>query len=136
MKGTLNWYYLTMETIQPLLTVFILAHHSLLSGGIASTLSEYRSVLKVKLFDSETINFPEVVQAEAPSFIILDAGDSDICKKTSVIQLLEWAPNAKIIRLDLTSDRIRIFSSIELQVAHAVDLVGLIQSLSKTELSI
>ncbi len=125
-----------METVQPLLTVFILAHRSLLSGGIASTLSEHGSVLNVRLIDSETINFPEIVQAEDPAIIILDAGDSDICKKTPVTQLLEWAPKAKIIRLDLSSDRIRIFSSIELQINHAVDLVGLIQSLSKTELSI
>ncbi len=125
-----------MDTAQPLLTVFILAHHSLLSGGIASTLSEYGSVLNVRLIDSETINIHEIVQTESPAIIILDAGDSDICKKTPVIKLLEWAPKAKIIRLDLSSDRIRIFSSIELQVTHAVDLVGLIQSLSKTELSI
>ena len=125
-----------METVQPLLPVFILAHRSLLSGGIASTLSEHGSVLNVRLIDSETINFPEIVQAEDPAIIILDAGDSDICKKTPVTQLLEWAPKAKIIRLDLSSDRIRIFSSIELQINHAVDLVGLIQSLSKTELSI
>ena len=125
-----------METAQPLLNVFILAHHSLLSGGIASTLSEYGSVLNVRLINSESLDLPEIVQTEAPAIIILDAGDSDICKKTPVTQLLEWAPNAKIIRLDLSSDRIRIFSSIELQVTHAVDLVGLIQSLSKTELSI
>jgi DNA-binding NarL/FixJ family response regulator len=125
-----------METVQPLLNVFILAHHSLLSGGVASTLSEYGSLLNVRLINSEAIDFPEIVQTESPAIIIMDAGDSDICKKTPVTQLLEWAPNAKIIRLDLSSDRIRIFSSIELQVDHAVDLVGLIQSLSKTELSI
>ena len=124
-----------METIQPLLSVLILAHHSLLSGGIASTLSEYRSVFNVRLIDSEIINCSEIVQTEAPAIIILDAGDSDVCQKTPVAQLLEWAPNAKIIRLDLSSDRIRIFSSIELQVTHAVDLVGLIQTLSKTELN-
>ena len=124
-----------METVQPLLTVLILAQHSLLSGGIASTLSEYGSVLNVRLVDSESINFPEIVQMEVPSVIILDAGDSTVCQKTPVTELLEWAPNAKIIRLDLSSDRIRIFSSMELQVTHAVDLVGLIQSLSKPELS-
>lgn len=125
-----------METTQTLPTVLILAHHSLLSDGIASTLSEYRSVFNVRLIDCECVNFPEIVQIESPAIIILDAGDSDVCQKTPVTKLLEWAPNAKIIRLDLSSDRIRIFSSIELQVSHAVDLVGLIQSLSKQELSI
>ncbi len=93
-------------------------------------------MFNVRLIDSETINFPETIQTESPAIIILDAGDSDIFQKTPVTQLLEWAPNAKIIRLDLSSDRIRIFSSIELQVTHAVDLVGLIQSLSNTELNI
>jgi DNA-binding NarL/FixJ family response regulator len=125
-----------METVQPLLTVLILAHHSLLSGGIASTLSEYGNVFNVRLIDYECIDFPEIVQAESPAIIILDAGDSDVCKKTPVTQLLEWAPQAKIIRVALSSDRIRIFSSIELQVTHAVDLVGLIQSISKAELNI
>jgi DNA-binding NarL/FixJ family response regulator len=125
-----------METVQPLLTVLILAHHSLLSGGIASTLSEYRNVFNVRLIDYECINFPEIVQTEAPAIIILDAGDTDVCQKNPVTQLLEWAPQAKIIRVDLSSDRIRIFSSIELQVTHAVDLVGLIQSISKAELNV
>jgi len=125
-----------METVQPLLTVFILAHHSLLSDGIASTLSEYRSVFNVRLIDCECVNFPEIVQIESPAIIILDAGDSDVCQKTPVTKLMDWAPNAKIIRLDLSSDRIRIFSSFEMQVSHAVDLVGLIQSLSKQELDI
>jgi len=122
-----------METVQPLLTVLILAHHSLLSRGIASTLSEYGSVLNVRLVDSESMSFSEIVQTEVPSVIILDASDSMVCQKAPVTELLEWAPNAKIIRLDLSSDRIRIFSSMELQVTHAVDLVGLIQSLSKPE---
>ena len=90
----------------------------------------------MRLIDYECINFPEIVQIESPAIIILDAGDSDVCQKTPVTKLLDWAPNAKIIRLDLSSDRIRIFSSIELQVSHAVDLVGLIQSLSKQELDI
>lgn len=125
-----------MATVQPLLNVFILAHHSLLSGGIASTLSEYGSLLNVRLINIESMDFPEMVQSESPDVIILDAGDSDICKKTPVTQLLDWAPNTKVIRLDLSSDRIRIFSSTELQVSHAVDLVGLIQSISKSELNI
>ena len=125
-----------MDTIQPLPTVLILAHRSLLSDGIASTLSDYRSVFNVRLIDYECINFPETLQIESPAIIILDAGDSDICQKTPVNKLMEWAPKAKIIRLDLSSDRIRIFSSIEMQVSHAVDLVGLIQSLSSTELNV
>lgn len=125
-----------METVQPLLTVLILAHHSLLSGGIASTLSEYKNVFNVRLIDYDCINFPEVVQTEAPAIIILDAGDADVCKKTPVTQLLDWAPQAKIIRVDLSSDRIRIFSSVELQVTHAVDLVGLIQAISKAEINV
>lgn len=119
-----------METIKPLPTVLILAHHSLLSRGVASTLREYQNVFNVRLLDSDLINFPEIIQSESPSIIILDAGDSDVCKKTPVTQLLEWAPSAKIIRLDLSSDRIRIFSSAEFQVSHAADLVGLIQSFS------
>jgi DNA-binding NarL/FixJ family response regulator len=123
-----------METAQPLLSVLILAHHSLLSGGIASTLSEYGSVLNVRLVDCASKNLSEIIQSESPAIIILDAGDSAVCQKSPVTELLEWAPNAKIIRLDLSSDRIRIFSSIELQVTHAVDLVGLIQSLSNSQL--
>ena len=122
-----------METTQSIPTVLVLAHHSLLSGGIASTLREYENV---RLIDNDSVNFSETIQAESPSIIILDAGDSDVFQKTPVTQLLEWAPNAKIIRLDLSSDRIRIFSSIELQVTHAVDLVGLIRSLSNAELNI
>lgn len=125
-----------METTQSIPTVLVLAHRSLLSGGIASTLREYENVFNVRLIDNDSVNFSEIIQTESPSIIILDAGDSDVFQKTPVTQLLEWAPNAKIIRLDLSSDRIRIFSSIELQVTHAVDLVGLIRSLSNAELNI
>ena len=125
-----------METIQPMLNVFILARHSLLSGGIASTLSEYGSLLNVKLFNSGALDFPKAVQSDSPDVIILDAGDSDISNETSVTELLELAPHAKVIRLDLSSDRIRVFSSTELQVTRTADLVGLIQTISKTELSL
>jgi DNA-binding NarL/FixJ family response regulator len=125
-----------METIKALPTVLILAHHSLLSGGIASTLKEYRNIFNVRLIDIDSINFPETIQTESPAIIILDAGDSDVLKMTPVTQLMEWAPNAKIIRLDLSSDRIRIFSSVEFQITHAVDLVSLMRSLSNKELTL
>lgn len=123
-----------METDQAPLNVLILAHHSLLSGGIASALSEYGDVFNVRTIDMDAINFTEVVQSESPAIIILDAGDFEVCQKIPVTQLLEWAPKAKIIRLDLSSNRIRIFSSMELQSTTALDLANLLQKISKTEL--
>ena len=114
-------------------TVVILAHHSLLSGGIASRLSEYVGLLRVRLIDSELDDIAGELKMEPPSVIILDAGDSKVCQKLPIVKLLEWAPQAKVIRLDLASDRVRVFSSTELQVNHAGELVDLIQNFSRED---
>ena len=50
-----------METTQSIPTVLVLAHHSLLSGGIASTLREYENVFNVRLIDNDSVNFSETI---------------------------------------------------------------------------
>ncbi len=108
--------------------IIILAHHSLLSGGIASKLSEYKETLSVHTMDWSAPDIYQRLQNESPDVIILDAGDSNICQKTPIPQLLAAVPNAKIIRLGLESDQVTVFSSIERKVDHATDLVQLIQT--------
>ena len=114
-------------------TVVILAHHSLLSGGIASKLSEYTGLLQVRLIDSDMDDIMGALKSQPPAVIIMDAGDSTVCQKLPIGKLLEWAPQAKVIRLDLGSDRVRVFSSTELQVNHAGELVDLIQTFSRED---
>jgi len=113
-----------------ILNVVILTHNSLLSGGIASKLREYKESLDVQTLDLKAKNVLKVLKQKAPDVIILDAGDSKICAKTPIVKLLEAAPNAKVIRLDLESDSVKVFSSTEKKVAHAHDLVKLIQFFS------
>ena len=115
------------------LRIVILAHHSLLSGGIASKLGEFSDLLSVLTLDWNNTDVYQTLKQEAPDVIILDAGDSNICQTTPIPELLTAAPRAKIIRLDLGSDQVVVFSSIERKVKHASDLVQLIQTFQNTE---
>lgn len=112
--------------------VTVLAHHSLLSGGIASRLGELSASLRINIVDTEHDNVQEALTAEPPSYIILDASDTGICQSYPIPKLLEWAPGAKIIRLDMTSEVVRIFSSQEFHVRQTKDLFHIIQTLSGT----
>ena len=115
------------------LHVVILAHRSLLSGGLASKLGEYSPMLKVRMLDFESPNVFQALQDEPPAVIILDAHDSNVCQRLPIARLMEWAPQAMILRLDLEKDSVRVFSSIERKVTRASDLLELIQNYSKAE---
>ncbi len=113
--------------------IVILAHHSLLSGGIASKLSEFSDTLTVRTLDWISTDVFQALKQASPDVIILDAGDSNISQTTPIPHLLEAAPRSKIIRLDLGSDQVTVFSSIERKVEHATDLVHLIQTFQNVE---
>ena len=102
---------LSMAALSHPLRVVILAHHSLLSGGVASKLSEYKDSLVVRLIDWDRPDLAEMLMEETPDFIIMDMGDANICQKTPIINLLELLPNAHVVRLNLASDSVRVFSS-------------------------
>ncbi len=85
------------------------------------------------MLDFETPDLAQVLQSEHPAVIILDAYDSDVCQKLPIPRLMEWAPQAIILRLNLDSDSVRIFSSFEHKVTRASDLVALIQNYSRAE---
>lgn len=110
--------------------VTILTHHSLLSGGIASKLGELSSSLRISIVDTELDNVQQALTTDQPGYIILDASDTGICQSYPIPKLLEWAPKAKVIRLDMTSDIVRIFSSQEFHVRQTTDLFHIIQTLS------
>ena len=120
-----------MET-QPL-NVVILAHASLLSGGIASKLQEYNKLFNVQTIDSEASEAIDLLKEKSPSVIIMDAGDKRICEQLPISKILEWLPKAKVIRLDLSSDWIKVYSSMEVKVSRTSELVNLIQSCSITD---
>ncbi|MCX6058446.1 MAG: hypothetical protein NTW69_09880 [Chloroflexi bacterium] len=58
-----------METIQSLPTMPISAHCLLLSGVIASVLSEYKNVINARLINSDSTNYPETIQIESLAII-------------------------------------------------------------------
>lgn len=120
-----------MDT-QPL-NVVILAHASLLSGGIASKLQEYSKLFNVHNIDSDAPGAIDLLKEAHPSVIIIDAGDKRICEKLPIAKILEWLPEAKVIRLDLCSDRIKVYSSVEVKVSQTSELINLIQTCSITD---
>ncbi|HEY9151818.1 MAG TPA: hypothetical protein VIN60_02950 [Anaerolineales bacterium] len=113
-----------------LLNTIILTHSSLLSGGIASKLKEYKELLAVRTLDLSGSDYLNTLKDESPEIIILDSGDSNVNQKSTIVQLLEAAPDAKVISLNLKSDLVKIFSSVEQKVENANELVGLIKTFS------
>ncbi len=116
-----------------LLNILILTHSSLLSGGLASKLTEYKEFLAVHTLDLCQGDGLNILKRERPEVIILEASDVNACQKYTIVQLLEAAPDAKVIRLDLSSDSVKVFSSTERRVEGANDLVGLIKTFSGVE---
>ncbi|HUH98199.1 MAG TPA: hypothetical protein VLZ89_12615 [Anaerolineales bacterium] len=113
-----------------ILNIVILAHSSLLSSGIASKLTEYKELLAVQTLDIRGADYLSALKNELPEIIIVDAGDSNLSQETTIVQLLEAAPNAKVISLNLSNDLVKVFSRIERKVDGANDLVGLIKTFS------
>ena len=111
-----------------ILNIIILTHSSLLSGGLASKLSEYKELLAVRTLDLSRADYLNIIKSELPEIIILDSRDSKMSQKATIMQLLEATPDAKVISLDLASDLVKVFSSIERKVDGANDLVGLIKT--------
>lgn len=93
-----------METSLRPMNIAVLLHNSLLSVGIASRLKEQVDEINLNIIDSDDPNIAGVLSTQAPEIIILDAGDHEICQKIGLARLFEWAPGAKIIRLDLSSE--------------------------------
>ena len=116
-----------------ILNIIILTHSSLLSGGLASKLNEYKESLAVRTLDLSRADYLNILKNESPEIIIVDSSDSNMSPKTTIVQLLEVAPDAKVISLSLTNDLVKIFSSIERKVDSANDLVGLIKTFSVPE---
>jgi hypothetical protein len=113
-----------------LLNIIILTHSSLLSGGLASKLNEYKESLSVRTLDLSRADYLNILKNESPEIIILDSSDSNLSQKANIMQLLEAAPDAKVISLNLTNDLVKVFSSTERKVDSANDLVGLIKTFS------
>ena len=116
-----------------LLNIIILTHNSLLSGGLASKLNEYKESLTVRALDLNQADYLNTLKSEPPEVIILDSSDSNASQKTTIVQLLEAAPDAKVISLNLASDLVKVFSSTERKVGSANDLVGLIKTFSNAD---
>ncbi len=110
--------------------VIILSQHSLFVGAVASKLQELSGAIHVCLIDAERDDVQTVILAEKPTCIIMDMGDSDLCQRFPIPRLLEWAPRSTIIRLDINSDVVSLFTSQQVHVNKASELFALIQSIS------
>lgn len=111
--------------------ILVLSRQSLLSSGVASTLREHEDEFNVQVLNTDCEDISKTIQEEAPSVIIMDGGDAVLSMETSASHILDLAPNAKVIQLDLSSDRIRVFASFEMTVPRGADLVNLLQKLSQ-----
>ena len=111
------------------LTVVIMARYSLLSEGIAQKLTEFSGELRVKFISVETPDIPKQLIDAAPAVLLLDS--EELTNALFPIQkILTWLPNTKILRFDLRSDRVNIFSRKEVKLNGISDLMNVIQNIS------
>ena len=113
-----------------LLNIIILTHNSLLSVGLVSKLNEYKEALAVRTLDLSQADYLNILKNESPEIIILDTTESNMSQKAIIIELLETAPEARVISLNLNNDWVKVFSSTEQKVGSASDLVGLLKTFS------
>jgi hypothetical protein len=88
---------------------------------------EFANIVHLSVIDSESTDVQQTIKAESPEVIILDSGDSVIGQKVSLKNLFDWAPEAKVICLDHSSDYAHVFTSFEVPVASAEQLLHIIQ---------
>ena len=116
-----------MSTALKPLNIVVLLHNSLLSMGIASRLKEQVDRIYVQIIDSESPDVQGVLSKQSPEIIILDSGDLECTQKISLSQLFDWVPTAKVVILDLLTQKVHVYSSQELQVSRTSELLSFFQ---------
>lgn len=109
------------------LSVAVLMNHSLLARGIACKLTELISTVHLNVIDENSPDIRQTLEMQSPKIIILDEGDARINEMFSLRQLFEWVPNATVICLSQSSDFARVFTSCEIQVGSAEQLLHILQ---------
>lgn len=109
------------------LSIAVLLNHSLLARGIACKLTELTSTVHLNVIDEKSADLKQTLESQSPKVIILDEGDSVINETLSLRQLFEWVPDAKVICLNQSSELAHVFTSCEIQVDSAEQLLHLIQ---------
>jgi DNA-binding NarL/FixJ family response regulator len=118
---------MTVQTISGHLNIAVILNHSLLAKGIACKLMEFASTVSLSVVDSTSPDLQQTLQSHSPEAIIIDSGDSELSQTISLKKLFEWAPEAKIICLDHSTDLAHVFTSQEIEVASAEQLLHIIQ---------
>jgi DNA-binding NarL/FixJ family response regulator len=87
----------------------------------------------VQTLDLNQEDYLKILKRELPEVIILDSNGTDQDRNETIIQILTAASDAKVISLNLASDSVRFFCSMERKVNDTKDLVRLIQTFSGME---
>jgi hypothetical protein len=89
---------------------------------------EFANIVHLSVVDSESTDVQQTITAESPEVIIIDSGDAVTGQNVSLKKLFEWAPEAKIVCLDHSSDHAHVFTSFEVPVTSAEQLLHIIQT--------
>ena len=109
------------------LSIAVISDRSLLAGGIACKLMEFANTSHLNIVDIKSPDIRQILQAQSPTVIILDSGDPNIGQTFSLRELFQWVPQAKIICLDASSDSAHVFTSREVHVDSAEQLLHILE---------
>ena len=107
--------------------VLVLFSRSLMMLGILRWLMDQESI-DAEGRDREASGVRESVVRFGPDVIIVDEDDIDVNGILTTTELMQYCPEAKIVRIDPSSNLIRIVQQQEVAVAGVEDLLRLITS--------
>jgi hypothetical protein len=106
--------------------VVVLTTHSMFTEGIASRLRSHPDQIDVRVIDGQEVDCLERIREAHPSVILLEANDESINKQCSLSQLLEAAPEVKVIQLDRDNDQIHVITGEYRIMRRPTDLISLL----------
>ncbi len=112
------------------LRVVVLAHNSLLAGGVASRLREDSHLFEVDVIDAAAVDdAANQLLSITPEIVIVDALDERVIEKLPIIKLLEILPTVKVIQLNCRNDQIRVFTSEQRRAHKTGELFTMMQDI-------
>jgi hypothetical protein len=106
--------------------VVILSSGSLFAEGVARRLSEYLDPTNLDVLDPRNPDTMSLINAARPSFVILDATDSQVSELCPLDRLLFSVPELRVLCLDPQKNLLHVVTGEEREVAEVRDLADVI----------
>jgi DNA-binding NarL/FixJ family response regulator len=106
--------------------VVVFGQHTLFTEGIAARLGQRADQVDLIVVDSRQVDALAQAIAAQPEVVLMEAGDERLDRPCPWNELLDGAPQARILRLDPDQARIRVVTSEHRTIEDPADLINMV----------